>query len=394
MTHIFINALAASAGGGLTYIRNVVPLFAGRSGARATLLADAALAREFQGMRNVDCIEWNNSGGAARRFWSEQKNLPRLLRASGADVLLSAGNFALRQSPVPQILLSRNSLYTSAAFRKDLRARGELRLWLENAIKSAAAKWSVRTADRVVAPSQAFAAELRRWTGSPVVAIHHGFDRDAFMRDPAPLPEAMQRQLDARHGEWKLLFVSHYNYYRNFETLLRALPLLQQKLLPRHVCLLLTTSFQPGANPGSYRTDRAAALVEQLGIAGSVVQLGAVPYHSLHQLYRQADVYVTPAYTETFAHPLVEAMSCGLPVVASDLPVHREICGEAGVYFPPFSPDELAQRVVELANSKEQLARIRSAGDERVAMFSWRKHLDQILALAEDLLQKRSASLS
>ncbi len=394
MTHIFINALAASAGGGLTYVRNVVPLFAERSGACATLLADASLAREFHDLRNVDCIEWDNSGGAARRFWSEQRNLPRLLRASGADVLLSTGNFALRHSPVPQILLSRNSLYTSAAFRQDLRARGEFRLWADNALKSAVAKWSIRTADRVVAPSEAFAADLRRWTGAPVVAIHHGFDRDAFMRDPAPLPEAIQRQLDARRGELKLLFVSHYNYYRNFETLLRALPILQQKLGPRRVCLLLTTSFQPGANPGSYRTDRAAALVERLGIAASVVQLGTVPYPSLHHLYRQADLYVTPAYAETFAHPLVEAMSCGLPVVASNLAVHREICGEAGIYFPTFLPDELAQRVADLANSPEQVARMRSAGAERVAMFSWRKHLDQILALAEELVQKRSASNS
>ena len=394
MTHIFINALAASAGGGLTYVRNVVPLFAEGSGARATLLAGGSLAREFQGLRNVDCIEWDHSGSAARRFWSEQRKLPRLLRASGANVLLSAGNFALRQSPVPQILLSRNSLYTSAAFRKDLRARGEFRLAVDNALKSAVAKWSIRTADRVVAPSEAFAAELRQWAGSPVVAIHHGFDRDAFLRDPAPLPDAIQRQLDARRGELKLLFVSHYNYYRNFETLLRALPILQRKLLPRRVCLLLTTSFQPGANPGSYRTDRVAALVEQLEIAGSVVQLGSVPYHSLHHLYPHADLYVTPAYAETFAHPLVEAMSCGLPVVASNLPVHREICGEAGVYFPTFSPDELAQRVADIANSPEQVARMRSAGAGRVAMFSWRKHLDQILALAEDLLQKRSASVS
>ena len=57
--------------------------------------------------------------------------LPRLIRQSRAEVLISAGNFALRKSPVPQILLSRNALYTSADFFRDLRARRDYRLWLD-----------------------------------------------------------------------------------------------------------------------------------------------------------------------------------------------------------------------------------------------------------------------
>ena len=81
------------------------------------------------------------------------------------------------------------------------------------------------------------------------------------------------------------------------------------------------------------------------------MELGTVPYRSLHHLYRACHVYVTPAYAESFAHPLVESMSSGLPVVASDLPVHREICRDAATYFPCFSPDALAERVVQVHQS-------------------------------------------
>src|SRR2546427_4624418 len=116
-----------------------------------------------------------------------------------------------------------------------------------------------------------------------------------------------------------------------------------------------------------------------------VLELGAIPYGQLHQLYRRADVYVTPAYTETFAHPLVEAMACGLPVVASDLAVHREICGQAALYFPRFSPEALASNVVSLASSPALARNLTRCGTQRSQDFSWRKHVDQVVALAHQL---------
>lgn len=116
-----------------------------------------------------------------------------------------------------------------------------------------------------------------------------------------------------------------------------------------------------------------------------VIQLGAVPYGQLHQLYRRTDVYVTPAYTETFAHPLVEAMSNGLPVIASDLAVHREICGEAALYFPRFSANELAKRLVDLISSPATSARLGAIGRIRSRGFSWEKHVDQLVELAQSL---------
>lgn len=385
MIHLFINALAATAGGGLTYVRNVIPEIAARNDGRATVLLDAGLRREFPALPNVNFLEWEGSLRPALRFWLEQRMVRKLASRSGADALLSAGNFAVWNSPVPQLLLSRNSLYTSRDFDCDLRERGETRLWLDTRLKAEFAKWSIQAADRVVAPSQAFADELHSWTGAPVSAIHHGFDRDFFLQDQSLLPDAVRRQFESPGGELRLLFVSHYNYYRNFETLIRALPLIRSELAPRPIRLFLTCKLAPGANPGAYRPDRAAALVRQLNLSREVVELGSIPYSLLHHLYRSADVYVTAAYAESFAHPLVEAMSSGLPIVASDLPVHREICGEAGLFFPRFSVDELAQRIIDVAGSSQLASRLANSGLSRASEFSWKRHVDQILFLAREL---------
>jgi len=391
MIHLFVNALAATAGGGLTYVRNVIPQIAARDDAMATVLLDAGLRREFQTSSNIEFLEWKGTSQPALRLWLEQRMVRRFARRSGAGVLLSAGNFAVWNSPLPQLLLSRNSLYTSRDFDRDLRSRGETRLWLDTRLKAEFAKWSILAADRVVAPSQSFAEELQRWTGAPIAAVHHGFDRETFLRDHSPLPDAVRQKLECAGGALRLLFVSHYNYYRNFETLIRALPAIRRELAPRPVRLFLTCKLTPGANPGAYRPERAAALVRQLNLSEEVVELGSVPYSLLHHVYRSADIYVTPAYAESFAHPLVEAMSSGLPVVASDLPVHREICGDASVYFERFSPEDLAQQILSVAGSSELATRLAQAGTVRASAFSWKRHVDQILSLAREVSSQSQA---
>ncbi len=387
MITLFINGLAASAGAGLTYLRNVIPQLARRPDSQATVLLSAELRGEFAEFPNISFAEASPSRGTVGRFVFEQSKLRDLLRLSGAQVLVSTGNFALRNSPVPQILLSGNSLYLAADFYRDVRKRRDYILRLDTLIKGWFARRSVHWADITVAPTRAFAEDLSQWAGKNVLPVHHGFDRNLFTSDPTPLPDSMQNQLKESVDALKLLFVSHYNYYRNFETLIRALPILRDRLPRKKIKLFLTCHLSSSRNPGSYRAESAAALMSALGVGDNVVELGTVPYRSLHHLHRACHIYVSPAYTETFAHPLVEAMSSGLPVVASDLPVHREICGDAGIYFPRFSPEALAERVLQIQESPELAEKLSRNGLRRACDFSWSEHVDRLLALARELLQ-------
>jgi len=387
--HIFFNALAASAGSGLTYVRNIAPVLARRNDLRATFLLRPDLRSEMGRWPNITLEEVVGVASAGRRFFWEQRVVPRMTRERKADILVSAGNFAIRKSPVPQILLSGNSLYTSRDFRRDLRERGEYALWADNGIKSFFAARSVHWADVTVAPSEAFAGELRKWTHSrSIVAIHHGFDPEVFFSNDAPLPESVQRGLEATEGCLRILFVSHYNYFRNFEKLFRGLKKIREAMPERNPKLLVTTRLISEENPGSFRAEPAAALVEELGLAEHVIQLGAVPYLHLHKLYRASDVYVTPSYAETFAHPLVEAMACGVPIVASEIAAHREVAGDAGVYFPCFSEEALAARVQEVTGSVELSQRLSRNGLQRSAEFSWEKHVEKLVRLARSLMPK------
>jgi glycosyltransferase involved in cell wall biosynthesis len=391
MIRLFINGIGASAGGGLTYLRNVIPHLSRRVDAETTVMLNPAIRRELGEMPNISFVEISESfgtTGALRRFLREQTAIPRLIRRSGAQILISTGNFALWNSPVPQILLSRNSLYVSSDFHRDVRARGEYGIWGDTLVKGFLARQSIRRADVTVAPSESFALELSQWSGKEVVSLHHGFDPTAFTGDITPLPAAAKAQLEQARDDLRLLFVSHYNYYRNFETLFRALPLLRERLNGKKVKLFLTCRLSSEANPGSYRAEAASSLVNSLRNSDSdcVVELGTIPYRSLHHLYRACHIYVTPAYAESFAHPLIESMSSGLPVVASDLPVHREICGDAGIYFSRFSPEALAEQVLRVHKSPQLADQLSNNGIRRARDFSWSKHVERLVALAEELM--------
>ena len=387
MIHLFFNALAASAGAGLTYVRNLVAEISARNDVKATIALSPTLRREFDESPGITFLEMQ-AEGVAKRYWREQVSLPGIIRKTGAEVLISTGNFALRKSPVPQILLSGNSLYVSRDFARDLISRRDYAAWLDTRVKAGFAKYSVAWADVTVAPSRSFADALRDWTGRDVTSVYHGFNRDVFFGNATQLSTEVQEKINAAGGALKLLFVSHYNYYRNFETLLRALPLIRDRVRPRRVKLLLTCKLQPQLNPGSYRTERASALVQGLDIAEELVELGAIPYRQLHHVYRSADIYVTPAYAETFAHPLVEAMASGLAIAASDIPVHREICGGSALYFDRFSHSALADQVLRLASSNELSLELKEAREARLQNFSWKIHLDKIVQIAQSLLNR------
>jgi glycosyltransferase involved in cell wall biosynthesis len=388
MIHLFLNGLGASAGGGLTYLNNVIPHFSVRNDVRVTAVVSEGLRRGLGEVPNVSLLTIENVSNVARRFWQEQSYLPKLIRQSGAEILLSTGNFALRESPVPQILLSRNSLYVSDVFSRDLLRRRNYLLWMDTRIKALFAKRSINWADCTIAPTLAFAEDLRKWTGKNVIDLHHGFDPDFFFDNTSSLSADLKAKLDVRKDALRLLFVSHYNYYRNFETLLRSIPVLRASLPEWPIKLFLTCTLRPNENPGSYCPAQADSLISDLGIRENVVELGAIPHHLLHHVYRACNLYVTPAYSESFAHPLVEAMASGLPIVASDLPVHREICGVAASYFEPFSYEELAHKTASLVRDNSIAHKLSLHGILRSRDFSWRDHVSKLMTIAVELRQQ------
>ncbi|MBS1789491.1 MAG: glycosyltransferase family 4 protein [Acidobacteria bacterium] len=310
-----------------------------------------------------------------------------MVKSERINILVSLGNFALLASPVPQILFNRNDLFFSEEFDRDLRHRRLFGQLVSHKFKSWLAWQSIRQATVNVTPTNAFAKRIRsrrEHQDIKIETLRFGFDSDGFFNTQDPLPDSLAAKLDLQDGCRRVLFVSHYNYFRNFETLLRALPLIKSQLKQQSgetVQLVLTTDIRRGAMYGGYDATAAAKLIDQLGVRGDIAMLGAVEYGKLHQLYKLCDVFVCPSYSESFGHPLVEAMASGVPVISANLPVHREICEDAAVYFDAFDEKDLAEQCVQVLASNDLRERLRIRGLERSQEFSWREHVQQLTAL-------------
>jgi glycosyltransferase involved in cell wall biosynthesis len=389
MARILVHALAATAGGGANYLRNFLARVGVRGAAHEWLVLAPADLEGVVETQNVKVQRGGAGRGAVRRVYYDQIRLRQTIREQGIDLVLATGNFGMLRPPVPQVLLNRNALYFSREHLWELRRRAEFRELLNTMMRRRLALASIAGSSCNVVPTFSFMQDIRaslpRLPGDRIEVIPHGFDRARFVRPGATLEPGIAAKLRREPGLRRILMVSHYNYFRNFETVLRAVAKLRDR--SKHpVELVLTTTLGAGLKDHRYDTTEAARLVEEAKLESVVTMLGAVPHGELHPLYRSADVVVCPSYAESFGHPMVEAMASGRPIVASDRGVQREMCGEAAVYFSVFDPDHLASRLEQVLGDEALAGRLAANGERRAADFCWEKHFDGLLAAIERTL--------
>jgi glycosyltransferase involved in cell wall biosynthesis len=107
-------------------------------------------------------------------------------------------------------------------------------------------------------------------------------------------------------------------------------------------------------------------------IPEGVRMLGCVEDDVLPALYSGSAGFVYPSIYEGFGLPPLEAMACGCPVAVSDIPAHREVCGETAMYFDRFSPKDISSKLdwlLRLDNSSRAL--LAEQGLHRAALYNW-----------------------
>lgn len=204
---------------------------------------------------------------------------------------------------------------------------------------------------------------------SSVVAIHNGVS-NLFTPASTPSPDT---------GARTILYVGRSDPYKNLVNLVSAFALARSRSpLPLRLQIV---------GPTDPRYPEAQDRIRELNLQDHIDRVGYQSTADLVKSYQSAAATILPSRYEGFGFPVVESMACGTPVICSDIPVLREVAGNAALFAPPDDVPALADAIVAAVNDLPLRERLILDGLARVSRFTWMENARRTLDLYEDMLR-------
>jgi len=241
--------------------------------------------------------------------------------------------------------------------------------------------FALRHARRIIAVSAATKADLLRAYPSAradrISVIHNGFNDESYrpLRD-----EAKTREVLDRYGLERpyLLYVGRLEKKKNTPLLVEAFALWRESHPGRALKLLLV------GNAG-FGFDEVNYVIEEFGLTKEVIMPGWVSEADLPYITAAAAAFIMPSRYEGFGIPILEAMACGVPAAVSELPVFREVAGDAALYFDQNDKQAMAAAIERIVGDEALRAALRAKGLVRAREFSWRRCAEETWRLLTSL---------
>jgi glycosyltransferase involved in cell wall biosynthesis len=230
-------------------------------------------------------------------------------------------------------------------------------------------------ARRVITGTCATKATLEQYTDVPadrIVVIPYGIN-ESFR----PIPDARlsrRRTLGVTDSARVVLQVATAARYKNTPGLLQALTHLRRRI-PDLMLVRIGAPLFPDE----------VELADTLGVADLIQEAGTVTDRDLVEWYSAADVLVFPSLWEGFGWPAVEAMACGTPVVASNIPALVEVIGDAGVLVPP-DAGSIANATERVLTDAALADGLREKGLARARRYTWSAAARRTADVYDDVL--------
>lgn len=296
-----------------------------------------------------------------RSFWVELL-LPSRIRQEKIDVLYSTIPNGLANSPVPHVVTVHDLIPLTFPDDSPRSVQWNFKHRLPKIFDNAA---------KIVAVSEFTKQDVLRHydiASGKICTVTEGYDRAMFF------PTENREILDIyslKNKEY-LLYVGSSSPRKNLTSLIHAFSIIKDEI--RHKLVL--------AGPKSPAEIRMfTSLISKEGVEGRVSLINYVPYHHLPALFCGAAVFVYPSRYEGFGLPVLEAMACGVPVVASSTTSIPEVAGDSAMLVDPEDPRAIADacRAILYDESLEETLSVR--GRKQSEKFSWERAASDILEI-------------
>lgn len=280
-------------------------------------------------------------------IWFELQ-IPRILKKEKVDLFFSPDGFNSLRSKIPSIITIHDLNFEHNP--------GDLPKFLRRYLHRNFRKFAQK-ANQIITVSNYSKKDIEETYQISSEKIHVIYN--AANEGYLPLSEVEQNKIvnSQNRGKEYLLFVGSIHPRKNVQRLLEAFALLEN---PKYDLLI--------AGDAMWKNKE---IIQPEKNKDSIHFLGYVPAEELFKLMAAASALVYVPYFEGFGIPLVEAMSCGTPIIAANATCLPEIAGEAALYCDPFDIHSIKNAIEKLMNDKDLQNELKQKGLKRSKQFSW-----------------------
>lgn len=376
MIKILINAITVKEGGGIVVLTKLLnKMRTLDKNIFWIVLVDTTIHDKIQTDDQIKLLSfsWIRKSALHFLYWHEYL-LPKLIEKLKIDCFFSQTNLLpIKKLACSTFLLLHHSGYFSKEFEYlHFKYNTSLLNKVSWFLKKKIIFLSVKKADLITVQTLTLSKEILKQTKinkNKLVVIPHGVG--------IATEYTMQKKYVPKN-EWRIGYITKFGVQKNFEVLFQAI----QKLAKQNnINFKLALTIHEGIPQFSY----IQKIISEMGIAQYIENHGEIPFNKIRDLYLSLDLFLFPSLCESFGFTLLEAMSYGIPIIASDIDSNKELLGDQGMFFEAHNANNLVSQVNAIMNNENLYLQLSQYSLKRSQLFAWEKTAQETLRALKEL---------
>ena len=296
--------------------------------------------------------------------WILTKLMPHLAKGERPDIFFSPSHYLPLFSRVPMVCTIHDLGYLKFSEQFKKKDFWQLKIW--TAISIIVSKY-------IISVSKSTMNDIVRhypFASNKIKVVYHGYDSSRYNNN---IDNMFVRHAINKYGINKkyLLFIGTLKPSKNIEGLLKAFSIVKEHFSDYRIVIV---------GKKGWLFDDIFQYVKKLNLEKDVIFTGYIKEEDKRAIISGASLFVLPSYWEGFGMDILNAMACGVPVVASNVASIPEVLGEAGIYIDPYNTESIANGIMKVINMNgKEYNKVVEKGLIQAQNFSWLKSAETTL---------------
>lgn len=303
----------------------------------------------------------------------EQFSLPAALKKHQPDIVHCTANTAPYYTRVPMVVTVHDVIYL-----EETNFEGSAYQNFGNLYRKLIVPHAIKNAKKIITVSEyekTVIADVCKTDPDKIVVIHNGVSERFHQNFPAGETQKFRERL--KLPEKFILFLGNTAPKKNTAGMLTAYV---------HYCSMMNEPLPLVIT--DFPRSSVISFLEKMNrpeVISRIFTPGYVPSGEMPLMYNSSSLFIYPSLRESFGLPVLEAMSCAIPVITSDIASIREVAGGAAIFINPDNQESIAEAIFSLIQDDQKKNLLKQKGLIRASQFQWKNSAEKLIKLYETL---------